>query len=350
MPPHGCWEIAALTPGQEGAYQELVSRAPFSPLTHTLPWREALVGLGLGEPVYWLAFKDGRLRGALPAFVRRTDAGAVLNSLPFVQSTGGVVCAADAGPAERSELTRVLGEALLAWCGREGVGVACVIGPAFTPDPEDAWPRPPDFALRRTVRALDLAEPLAYCPSVQGSIKKAARFNPVLREAQSAAEAQLVHGLYADHMRGLGVEALPWPFFAGLRAEGGSWVGARFVWAEVGGEPAAGMILMGHGRVVDYYSVGTTPRGRSAQAGSWLCDRMIRAARAAGVRWWNWMASPSPAVYDFKKRWGGADRAYTIRGWVRGDPAAWRARSPAELRALFPGYFVLPYETLTAAA
>jgi hypothetical protein len=350
MPTHAPWQIQTLAPGDEQAYAELVARSPASPLTHTLAWRNVLIGQGLGEPVYWLAARAGRVRGALPAFVRRTEAGAVVNSLPFIQSTGGLVCAAAAGPEERGELTRLLGQAMLAWCRDQGVGVACVVGPAFADDPDEAWPRPADFTVRRVVRALDLTRPADYCPSVEGSIKKAERFGPVLRQARSAGEARLVYGLYAGHMRGMGVEPLPWDFFARVFAEGALRGWARFAWAEVEGEPAAGLILLWHGQVVDYYSVGSTPRGRAAQAGSWLCDRMIREARAAGLRWWNWMASPNPGVYDFKKRWGGADRQYAVRGWLLGDPAPWRARTPAELRALFPGYFVLPYDLLRAAA
>jgi hypothetical protein len=343
------WEARLLSADEESAYAALVRCCRFSPLAHTLVWRNVLAGLGMGEPLYWLAYRDGQLRGALPVFVRRTEVGAVLNSLPFIQSTGGVIPAPDTGPAERVDLARVLGEAVLGWCRGNGVEVACVIGSAFTEDPKLTWPAAPDFCVRRVVRALDLTEPLAYCPSVQGSIKKAERARPVLREAGSAEEARLVFDLYANHMLGMGVEPLCWDFFRRAYAEAGPQRRARFLWAEVGGEPAAGLILMWHGQVVDYFSVGSTPLGRKIQAGSWLCDQQIRAAHAAGVRWWNWMASPNQNVYDFKKRWGGHDYEYPIQGWLLGRRQAWLGLGAARLRALFPGYYIAPYEMLQAA-
>jgi hypothetical protein len=344
------WEARLLLPGDEDAYSDLVASSCFSPLAHTLAWRNVLAGLELGEPVYWLAYQCGRLRGALPAFVRRTEIGAVLNSLPFIQSTGGVIHNPDAGLADRAELAQVLGQAMLSWCRDHGVEVACVIGSAFQADgPENAWPYAPDFCVRRVVRALDLTEPLAYCPSVLGSIKKAERARPVLHEARSPEDARLVFDLYAGHMRGLAVEPLPWDFFARAYAEAGPRRWTRFVWAEVNAEPAAGLILMWHGAVVDYFSVGSTPQGRAVQAGSWLCAQQIRAARDAGVHWWNWMASPNPSVYDFKKRWGGHDREYAIQGWLLGRRQSWLGLGAARLRALFPGYYVAPYEMLKAA-
>jgi hypothetical protein len=343
------WEVRTLSAPDEAAYAGLVAHSTLSPITHTLAWRNVLTAQQLGEPVYWLAYRDGQLRGALPAFVRRTGDGAILNSLPFIQSTGGVIHAANAAPPERRAVTRVLAEALLSWCRQQGVDIACVIGSAFAPEQEDGWPRAADFTIRRAVRALDLSQPPDYAPSVQGSIKKAERFRPRMREANTVAEACLVHGLYADHMRGLGIEPLGWDFFGCALAEAGGQRWVRFLWAEVGGEPAAGLILMWHGRVVDYYSVGNTALGRTTQAGSWLCDQQIRAARAAGMRWWNWMASPNQNVYDFKKRWGGRDHEYAIQGWILNARAPWRQLSPAALRAEFPGYFVLPYQMMQAA-
>jgi hypothetical protein len=82
------------------------------------------------------------------------------------------------------------------------------------------------------------------------------------------------------------------------------------------------------------------------QTASWLCQREIEAARARGQRWWNWGVSPSPAVHDFKKRWGGEDRPYAISVFCPGDVSAWQRATPAALAAEFPAYFVLPYDRL----
>jgi hypothetical protein len=335
----GSWSVALVDAATEADYRALVASAPASPLSHTLAFRDALRALGLGEPLYWLAREGGRPRAALPAFVFRGDRGAVLNALPFVQSTGGVIHAGDAPPAERAEAADRLEAEMLAHCRRAAIDVACLIGSPYAPEA-----RPADFTVTRMTNVLDLAAPFAPRPSTQWTVRKAEGFGPRLEVAATLDEARAVHRLHAESMGRLGVAAHPWPLFESLFG-----AGARFVWAEVKGEMVSALILFVHREVIDYYCVGNSEAGRRYQTASWLCQREIEAARARGQRWWNWGASPSPAVHDFKKRWGGEDRPYLIRGFCPGDIRALQTLTPAALAAAFPRYFVLPYDRLTGA-
>jgi Acetyltransferase (GNAT) domain len=342
------WHTEVLTPAYEKSYGELVAKAMGSPLSHTVVWRDVLLDLGMGEPIYWLAFCGNQLQGALPAFLYRSELGVVLNSLPFIQSTGGVISGADLGQRERAELVNLLIGSMLDWCCAHGVQVACVIGSAFgNHDDQASFPLQPSFRMERVIRANDLAQPLIFRPSVLEMIEKAQRFQPIMREATSFEEARLVYDIYAANMRRINVIPNKWTIYERIYARAASKGWTKFVWAEVGEEPVAGLIMMWHGDIVDYFSVGSTESGRKIQANSWLCNEQMRIAQAAGIRWWNWMASPSQQVYDFKKRWGGADYKYPIWGWQIGDISTWRKLSPAELATCFPGYFVLPYDWLS---
>jgi hypothetical protein len=336
------WSIVPLDASREPAYADLVARAPASPITHTLAWRDLLVSLGLGRPRYLLALRDGQLRAALPAFVQGSAAGAVLNSLPLVQSTGGVITPADCGPDERAQVVRLLVGAMLQQAAAEDVRVACLIGsPHRSLEDAAALPRPPDYTMVRTTNVLDLRAPLALRPSIVGSIRKAERAAPVHRVATTPTEARAVHDLYAASMQRLGASPHPWRLFEPLLPH------ARFVWAEVDGAMVSGLILLVHREVLEYHSVGNSEAGRQLQTNSWLCLRELEwAARQPGLRWWNWGASPNAAVHDFKRRWGGADRPYSIWGFVLGDVAPWRRLNPQQLAAEFPSYFVLPYDQL----
>jgi hypothetical protein len=106
------------------------------------------------------------------------------------------------------------------------------------------------------------------------------------------------------------------------------------------------LVLLVHGVVVEYHSVGNSETGRRLQTNTWLCHHELEWARAQGLRWWHWGVSPSPAVHDFKKRWGGQDLPYPVWGWCTGDVDPWRALRPRDLAAMFPSYFVLPYDQL----
>src|SRR5205814_6308266 len=161
------WSVETMDATSEPAYAALVAGAPASPITHTLVWRDLLVGLGLGEPVYWLARRAGEVRAALPALVRRSSAGAVLNSLPLVQSVGGVITAGDAGPEERAAAVRLLLGTMLDWSAGRDVRVACAVGGPYRGVLDvAAFPRPPDFQMLRTTLALDLPRPLEPRPSI----------------------------------------------------------------------------------------------------------------------------------------------------------------------------------------
>jgi hypothetical protein len=339
----GAWSVVGMDGATEPAYAALVGAAPASPITHSLAWRDLLVGLGMGQPRYWLALRDGQVRGALPAFVQRSPAGAVLNSLPLVQSIGGVITPRDADPAERAHVVGLLTGAMLAEAQAQDVRVACLAGgPYRGQDDAAAFARPPDFQMIRSTNVLDLAQPLEPRPSITWTIRKADRLGPTHHLARTAAEARAVYDLYAASMRRLEVTPQPWELYERLLPH------ARFVSAQVKGEMVSALILLVHGEVVEYHSVGNSETGRRLQTNTWLCHRELEWARAQGLRWWHWGVSPSPAVHDFKKRWGGRDLPYPIWGWRLGPVDHWRALTPRELAATFPGYFVLPYDQLRA--
>jgi hypothetical protein len=303
----------------------------------------------MGEPIYWLAFENSQLLGALPAFVRRAATGAVLNSLPFVQSTGGIISGCDVSRYERARLVKALIETMLDWCRMHEVQIACVVGSAFVgQEDEGAFPIEPDFRMDRVTRTIDLTQPLHFRPSVRNHIKQAQKFNPVLRQATSLEQARYVYEIYAKNMRRMDIEPHDWIVYERLYKLTADKGWTRFSWVEVDGESAAGLISIWRGGIVDYYSVGSTDFGRSIQAVSWLCEQLINEAMTTGARWWNWMASPNKQVYDFKKAWGGMDRQYSVWVWCLGDITSWLRLSPVELSESFPGYFVLPYDLLSS--
>jgi hypothetical protein len=340
--------IKQMDPKLEHLYKSIVKSTPFTAISHTLSWRDVLLDLKMGEPVYWLAFSEGNLCGILPAFVCRTDMGNILNSLPLVQSTGGVVTSSEATGEERAIIVQRMIEEMLSWCRENDIHLACIIGSAFLGQTNRAsLSVEPDFSMERTIRVIDLEQPLNFRSAIRRAIKKANKYSPVIRNAKSMEDAQLVYNLYADSMRRIGVTPLEWIIFESSyrRAFDKRWV--RFEWAEVDGKPVAGLISMWHGRIVDYYSPGTTEFGREIQANSWLSHAMMDIAAKSGMKWWNWMASPSKEVYEFKRRWGGIDRFYTIWLWRLGDISRLLELQPEDLKKLFPGYFIVPYDWLS---
>ena len=273
----------------------------------------------------------------------------MLNSLPFVQSTGGIIASSDLDQEIRATLVSMLIRSVLDWSRDSNIAIVCVIGSAFFGQEDELhFPVSPDFSMKRPIQAIDLTQTSIFPKFIRRMVSKAQRFNPLLREASSLEEARIVYDLYAMNMRRIGVTPHDWILYQSIfmKARANGWT--RFVWAEAENGPAAGLILMRHGRMVDYYALGSTELGRNAQMNTWLCAQQISLARAEGVKWWNWMASPSQQVHDFKQQWGGVEKAYSIWLWKLGDITALKRLPPAQLSFHFPGYFVLPYDWLTS--
>ncbi|MFC1608182.1 GNAT family N-acetyltransferase [Candidatus Latescibacterota bacterium] len=341
------WHVEILSIQSEQSYNAFMNKVVTSHLSHTLLWRDVLLQMKCGEPVYWLAFQDGELLGVLPSFVLRNQRGSVLNSLPFFQSTGGVVAFPELDPDTHIELTSRLLQAMLEWCSSHEINSATVIGSPFHNNTTVVSSQiTPDYLGKRTVRVIDLTGPLDFRQSVVWTINKAAKCNMKIQYASTLPEAKLVYDIYRENMIRIDVEPTGWTFFEHLFRLTSDEGISRFIWAEYKNEPVASMVLLWYRGIVDYYAIGSTDVGREIQANTWLCSTQIKAAQDDGFTWWNWMASPTEQVYNYKKRYGGTDRTYPIMTWVFKDISTWKHLSPDEIAKLFPGYYVIPYHIL----
>lgn len=336
----------------QASYQRLLAGTRSSPLSHTLAYRKTLIDAGAGDPRYLCAWEQQELRAVLPGFVKSSALGRVYNSLPLVQSPGGIVFAGDATADERLTLTRALVRALAEAAREETFDVCTFVATPYEPLPEELAEveaeLPHRYRMSRTTRVLELRAPLRLSHAAREALRKATAAEPQQHHARTEAEAHLVYDLYAGNMHRLGVVPRPWAFYQSLFRHAGPG-GARFVWAEVAGQPTCAFVLLCHGDVVDYHSVGNTAMGRQLQIATWLCVQEISAARERGQLFWNWGVSPTPAVAAWKAHFGGAERSYDVLGFAGPRTGAWRRLAPQALSAAFPDHFVLPYDWLDPA-
>lgn len=337
-------KLGLMTAGDENAYAALIDGAPNSPFTHTLAYRNVLRDSGMGEPCYFIARRQGQLQAALPTLVKRTAIGAVMNSLPLAQSAGGVVVAAKATPSERSYLMRRLIDTCLDYARGNQIGVCVFIGTPFSNE-ETPASTAPDFVIDRPTHVLDLTSPLKLHHAAKEGVRKAGKSHPVWHRAHCEADAKMVWQLYADSMGLIKVPARPWSLYAHLYNYGEQLV--RFVWCTINGEPTSGFVLLCHKDIVDYHSVGNTALGRTHQTNSWLCRHELEQAAIRGAKWWNWGASPTAAVAEFKRNFGGQDQTYRLRGFFTQDVSSWRQWSTLDLSTHFPNYYVVPHSWLS---
>ena len=294
--------------------------------------------------------------GALPAFLRRgTDGrGAVLNSLPFFGSNGGLL-EFDGSPAVR----RALLDRFDTLAREEG----CVSSTIVTsPLDEDGAAGESLIAFdlrderRGQVTTLPDASPevgaalmdLFHLKS-RNALRKAQKLPlTVTREDEDA--LRFVAATHRDNIlakEGLAKEPRFFEAVARVYQRGRDYD----VWvARHEGQAVAGLLVLYFNHTVEYYTPAVVEAYRSWQPLSLLVFEAMQAAVGHGMRWWNWGGTwaSQEGVRRFKERLGAADRPYHYYTRIL-DPSL-LDRRPADLLREFPHFYVLPFSALRPGA
>lgn len=313
---------------------------------------------------FWTAAgEDGRLTGGLVAASVAGAAGIVYNSLPFFGSYGDAVCSEDAEP----QTQKLLYEAMLLFCRERGALAATVITSPLAEVGHHAEVREclkPIFTdVRRcqitTLPAAEGCSREAYLDKLFRVFEGRARtaYRRALQEKMQVEvnpvdEAwDTVLDLHQANIGGKGGRCKTRTFFSYARAlarEDGNAV--RLYVARLGGMVIAGILLFYHGNTVEYHTTGMDDEYRAVGAVNQLITEAMIDAGLSGYRLWNFGGtwSSQEGVYKFKRSFGSLEYPYEYHTVFFGDPEPVRRMSAAELLAMYPGFFVLPFSKLSS--
>ncbi|WP_029896183.1 GNAT family N-acetyltransferase [Desulfohalovibrio reitneri] len=336
-------------------YLDLIAEAPLAMPTHAPAYHRLMAGLTGAEPLYFLAGdRHGRTLGALPCLaLDHPEYGPVLNSLPFFGSVGGVVrIGEDTDPAP------ALVEAMLAHCREIGSPAATAI-----PSPLDGGRLPEAEHGSRLLHderigqitplpagAEDAGEKLfaAYEGSARRNVRKAFNSGVECRISDDPADLERVQAIHRENMAAIGGLAKPDGFPAAVARHLEPGRDCRLYLAHRDGELAAGLLVLSHGRVAEYFMPCVAAEHRSAQPLSPLIHRAMTDAALEGRAYWNWGGTwtSQTGVYRFKRKWGARDMPYAYSTWLleRTEPLLHLA--PQEIQRAYPWFFVVPFNQL----
>ncbi len=313
---------------------EFVAAHPDGLIYYTPAFRRYLLAVAGGECQSRVAFENGRVAGILPVLVKDGPFGAVLNSLPFFGSNGGVLAASPAAEsALRAEYDRLAAAALVAtWIAHPFMD-ATAPRHDLTDERIAQW----------TVLPADGSLPTAIEPSARRNIQKAQAAGVVVRETAGA--LPFLEATHRDNMAAIGGRAKPSAFFSQLSAMtyGRDW---RLHIAEQDGDPLAALLTFEGAQTVEYVMPVVVDRARSLQPTALIIATAMADAAARGFTRWNWGGTwlSQEGVYRFKKKWGASERRY--RYFITLADASLKRRTAAELSAAYPWYYTLPYDQL----
>ena len=344
--------VETLDRSREAAYGRFLED-DWRPLLYASPKYLELLARFLDADVRcWVALDDaGRIVGALPAVLKRHDpGGAVLNSLPFYGSNGGVV--EHAGD-------RAVRGALLDAFDRAAETEGCVSSTLITsPFETDLALYEERFAgaLRdeRIGQITSLApgggfDPEAllasFDPVRRRNIRKAERSGFTVRSAGASGLDFLVE-THEENMRAIGGAAKPRSFFDLVASTFEAGREYDVVTARDGAEPVAALLLFYFNRTVEYFTPVIRNADRTRQPLSLVCHHAMCEAARRGFEWWNWGGTwkTQTGVHRFKKKWAARDLPYYYYTRI-GDPGLLE-QTPGDLLLRYPYFFVVPFSAL----
>jgi len=320
-------------------------RSPSVLAYHYPFYRDMLVAIGVGQPVYLGAWLDGHLVGMLPAFYRESAAGVVFSSLPYFGPNAGVLCSAE---DLRAGVHAVLLKALLDRANLAGA-LACSVYTPFLFSEFALYEAAMQDALvvDRATQYLDLsAAPLNK--DLSYDLRKASGHGVEVSQEITSEAIDAFYTVYAQNCRDHGIPVKSRRSVEALTGPGclGRWTDLYLARHE--GQLIGGLLVLRSPQTVSYYMPCTRRDARSLQPGTLLADHAMRNARARGVRFWNWESSPSrtSGVYRFKKKWGSLESAYRIYVQPLRPSGTFDQMSAQGIAEHFPDYYVYPFGLL----
>lgn len=308
-------------------------------------YRDMLVKIGVGQPVYFAARLDGELVGYLPAFSRQSEAGVVYCSLPFFGPNAGVLCSDE--PA-RAEVHQALLRALLDRADRDEA-LSCSVYTPFMFDEFDLYDEimPDAVVTEKFTQYLDLTT-TAWGSSIRYDLRKADRLGVEVSTELTSERFETFYSIYRQNCEDYGIPLKPRRCLELLVDHQvlGRHTGVYFAHHE--GAMIGGLLMIWAPLTASYYVPCLLASARTLQPNTVLIHRAAEDARGRGIRLWNWESSPSreSGVFKFKKKWGGQEGRYRIYTKVFRPQEEFAAMGKDGIAEAFPFYYVYPFDRL----
>ena len=342
-------EIQRLDAAREEAYERFVSAQPASLLYASLAFRNFLRRVTREDDRYLLAVERGEVVGVLPGFLQRDRGrGAVLNSLPFFGSIGGVV----ADPA-RADVAVALLDAFDRMADEARCISRTVITSPLAVDVSVHDRRPHTFRDARTCQitplpedGADLGDRLlsAFDDPRPRNIRKAIKSGVTVVERWDDEAIRFVAGVHADNIGALGGISKPLDVFLAVpdcfsRDQYSVFVASR------DGREVAALLAFFYNGTVEYFTPAVLHDERPNQPLSLIIFEAMQRASRSGFRRWNWGGTwaSQTTLYDFKKKWGACDHRYFY--FTTADEAV-LDRTREDILAAHPYFYVCPFDAL----
>ncbi|MFL2983777.1 MAG: GNAT family N-acetyltransferase [Candidatus Neomarinimicrobiota bacterium] len=314
-------EIKLLTNDLEPTYCRFLQKSPNAMFNHSLLYRDFLREILKGsQDRYLCAFKDNQMQAVLPLFIKHGSIGAVVNSLPFFGSHGGII--------GKPNLDRKISDALLTtlndFCQKVNAISCTIIESPWEDDKHRYSSYEANLIDERVGQILSLPKKdkisiveqslmSLYHTKTRNMVRKGIKGGFDIDHNGSSGTLKILHTIHDEGIRRIGGTPKELSTFQAIQKIFKYNHDYRVYTARKNGQIVSALLLFYFKDMVEYYSPVTLESYRNQQPLSLLIFRaMCDAITEKQARYWNWGGTwlNQSGVYHFKSRWGTNDYPY----------------------------------------
>jgi len=340
------------------SWDHILEREPSSLLFQSAKWTDLLMAyLPDVEDFSLLAFFDGQLVGALPFLVSgKGPLGRVANSSPYYGSHGGFIIESSLTGADADSVRNALFVAWKEQSAALGLAGYTIVEPLEGAMQNQFWEKLDwDVLDQRTGFITPLADDNSrqnpeqammqrLHSKTRNMVRKGRKSVSDIKREETGTAYQFLQKTHEDNMNVMGGAAKEPRFFELAR----KYLDTRTYLAYVDQEPVAGLFLVRHNKVLEYFTPAVKSEFRSTQALSALIFQAMIDGVNEDILYWNWGGCwPSQtSLAQFKRRWGSKDKEYRYFVKLNQPLEDWQNLAAPGITKAYPYFYVLPFSML----
>lgn len=346
--------IELLSPVQSEAYEQLLSSRDDTLIYSSLKFKTFLSKISdNAQPLYLIATEQGRIIGALPSFIKIIPShGAILNSLPFYGSNGGVIVAPEI--KNPVPIKRALIHAFNDIAKDYQVRSSTIITNPLDQDLElyatetgysHLDKRHGQFTMLPKIPEKNFDEALIQIlhQKTRNMVRKGQKGGFDIFDTSEQSALDWLYQTHNENITAIGGLAKPQKIFQFIRETFDYGTDYKIYVGKKNDKYAAALLAFYYGNSVEYYTPVIDKEFRNDQVLSAIIFQAMRDAALAGRFYWNWGGTwiTQESVYHFKKRWGTVDLPYYYFTKIY-DLSLLELNMP-EILSHFPYFYAFPF-------
>ena len=285
-----------------------------------------------------------------PSFLRKTEYGNVLNSLPFFGPNAGLLHSYN-NEQEICELFEFFFSEIESFCKRMNCISVSIYEPLFSTDAQYYIKYfKPDFVTRKFTQVTDIQVNTTWNDVLRRNIRKAEKKNIIIKQSDKLEDWNQYYKIYVDGCINRGIPIKEKTFFDGV------WNSNLFKencavvrYAYLDNEIIGGLLVFLGNNVLSYYAPAVKEEFKSYQPLALLIHKLINELASRSYKFWNWESSPGidSGVYKYKKKWNSIVCNYNIYSKIFLPKEYFKKiKNSVEAIESFKYYYLFPFDKI----